>query len=230
MGNYLREKNMALFSWKQNELLHITQQEYWSHHVFLFFDTFPKVIRVEEWISACLLFIGLPKYFSSASVDIFCEWKDIQLSIYWIFASKESEKLTVSVNTYIKDSACKVDKHFMSFLWEGGDVAIDADIYIAPWTKKVVWSLLEENIILWKHTRIKALPMLDIHSADVQASHGVKIEKIDKEKLFYMQTKGLTISQAQEMILDSYLNVVFAEVDTSEQALQETFKQYLLSS
>ncbi|NOZ45140.1 MAG: SufD family Fe-S cluster assembly protein [bacterium] len=35
---------------------------------------------------------------------------------------------------------------------------------------------MEENIILGPHIHIKTLPILDIHSNDVQASHGAKIQ------------------------------------------------------
>jgi Fe-S cluster assembly scaffold protein SufB len=48
---------------------------------------------------------------------------------------------------------------------------------------------LEENIIFGQHISVASLPSLSVASHDVQASHGAKIEKINQEKLFYMQAK-----------------------------------------
>jgi len=49
--------------------------------------------------------------------------------------------------------------------------------------------LLEENVVLGKDISVKSLPALSVASHDVHASHGAKIEKINQEKLFYMQSR-----------------------------------------
>lgn len=61
--------------------------------------------------------------------------------------------------------------------------------------------LLEENIVLGKKIKIKTLPMLDVRSSDVNASHGAKIDRLDENKLFYMMAKGLDQKQSQMLIV-----------------------------
>jgi len=43
--------------------------------------------------------------------------------------------------------------------------------------------------LLGKNIQIKTLPMLDIQSNDVKASHGATIQRLDEEKLFYLTSK-----------------------------------------
>jgi Fe-S cluster assembly scaffold protein SufB len=45
--------------------------------------------------------------------------------------------------------------------------------------------------------------VLDIRNNAVTASHGATIEKLDTIKLFYMQAKGLSLTQARHMMVDA---------------------------
>jgi Fe-S cluster assembly scaffold protein SufB len=49
--------------------------------------------------------------------------------------------------------------------------------------------LAEENLLLGKKIQIKALPMLDVRSNDVKASHGSTISRLDDQKIFYLTAK-----------------------------------------
>ena len=59
--------------------------------------------------------------------------------------------------------------------------------------------------MLGKKVKIKTLPMLDVRSSDVSASHGAKIDRLDESKLFYMMARGLDQKQAQKLIVQGYI-------------------------
>jgi Fe-S cluster assembly protein SufD len=69
--------------------------------------------------------------------------------------------------------------------------------------------LLEENIILGKQATIKTLPMLDVHTNDVTAAHGARIEKLDSKKLFYLKSRGLDEQQATQIMIGGYIESIF---------------------
>ncbi|MBP7848546.1 SufD family Fe-S cluster assembly protein [Patescibacteria group bacterium] len=48
---------------------------------------------------------------------------------------------------------------------------------------------MEETILLGEDIQIRTLPMLDVQSSDVKASHGATIQRLDEEKLFYLTSK-----------------------------------------
>jgi Fe-S cluster assembly protein SufD len=62
--------------------------------------------------------------------------------------------------------------------------------------------LLEENVILGERVHLKTLPVLEVKSDDVKASHGAKIDKLDPQKLFYMTSKGLDKTLSKKLILE----------------------------
>ena len=49
--------------------------------------------------------------------------------------------------------------------------------------------LAEENMLLGHKIQVKTLPMLDVRSSDVKASHGATIDRLDEQKLFYLTAK-----------------------------------------
>ncbi|MDR2190482.1 MAG: SufD family Fe-S cluster assembly protein [Candidatus Peribacteria bacterium] len=59
---------------------------------------------------------------------------------------------------------------------------------------------MEEVIVVGnaKHTFLQ--PLLKVASPDVQASHGARIHKLSSEQLFYMQSKGIALSSAIQML------------------------------
>jgi Fe-S cluster assembly scaffold protein SufB len=58
--------------------------------------------------------------------------------------------------------------------------------------------------------------MLDVHSNDVSASHGCKIERLDDKKLFYAMSRGLTREQSVALFVDAYIGRLFGDIDVTQ--------------
>ncbi|MFW5914011.1 MAG: SufB/SufD family protein [Bacillota bacterium] len=61
------------------------------------------------------------------------------------------------------------------------------------------------GIVLSKKARLDANPFLLIDEFDVEASHGAAIGQIDEEQLYYLMSRGLTKSRAEELIIHGFL-------------------------
>ncbi|MEI8091697.1 MAG: SufD family Fe-S cluster assembly protein [bacterium] len=125
-----------------------------------------------------------------------------ELYVYGLFFADEKKETKAKINFNITHSHTQAQLHLISFIQDERKVETDGAINISENIQKVQSHLLEENIILGKNISIKAKPILNIASNDVQASHGAKIEKIDAEKLLYMTSRGLTPEQAQKLVVN----------------------------
>ena len=65
-------------------------------------------------------------------------------------------------------------------------------------------SLEEHNLLLSSGSKIEAVPWLEIQHNEVQASHSATLEKVDDEKLFYLQSRGLTSEAALELLVEGF--------------------------
>lgn len=79
---------------------------------------------------------------------------------------------------------------------------------------------LSRNLLLSKTAEANSKPELLIDADDVKAKHGATIGQMDQEELFYMQSRGLTLQQAREMVLKSF---AFGVADHLPDALQKAF-------
>ncbi len=65
-------------------------------------------------------------------------------------------------------------------------------------------SLEEHNLLLSSGSKIEAIPALEVHHDEVQASHSATLERIDDEKLFYLQSRGLPQRESIELMVEGF--------------------------
>lgn len=67
-------------------------------------------------------------------------------------------------------------------------------------------SFLEERVLLLsEQAKAETIPELEILTDDVKCSHAASISRIPAEQLFYLQSRGLSLAQASELIVAGFL-------------------------
>ena len=74
----------------------------------------------------------------------------------------------------------------------------------------------ENCILLSDTTRSRSLPMLLCHEEDVIGAHGESTGKIDKDKLFYLETRGLTRKEAEKLIVMANFTSIIDLIENEE--------------
>lgn len=106
----------------------------------------------------------------------------------------------------------------------GGDAKgiFQGKIHIAPHAVKTEGRQLHKALLLSDTAEIDAKPELEIFADDVKCSHGAASGELDEEQLFYMQSRGISREEAKQILIDAYLNDVFAKIENSQ--IQDWFK------
>lgn len=136
----------------------------------------------------------------------------------------DEKPLHINLHLDLKHHHCKIALHLVALVQTDAKTTLNATIMMEPHIQDTSAHLLEETVILSPEVQLKSLPILDIHAKNIQASHGAKIYRLDEEKLFYLQSKGLSFKQAQQLLLSSYVEKLFADLE-----LEEEEKQALIS-
>lgn len=77
-------------------------------------------------------------------------------------------------------------------------------IEIEPDAKGADSYLLARALLLSDKARAEIRPYLEIKTDDVKASHGSSVGRIDERQLFYLQSRGISRSEAQQIILSGF--------------------------
>lgn len=82
---------------------------------------------------------------------------------------------------------------------------LSGKIVIPPSSCGVDSYLDEHLLLLSSQARAKASPSLEISNNDVKASHSSSVEEIDLEKLFYLQSRGISKEESKQTLIESFL-------------------------
>jgi Fe-S cluster assembly protein SufD len=180
---------------------------------------------VSAWVSFEYLIILQEN--AQVNFTIHCTGEHSQATLKVLCIGKADYHIQSNIITSLDANHAQADVYILSLLKDGSDLNVHGNIILSPNVAKVSWHLLEENIILGEKIKIRTAPILDVRSSDVSASHGCRVERLDPKRLFYMQSRGLTQSESQSLILDGYLNSMFEWFDIEQDMIDDIKTQII---
>ncbi|MDF9795766.1 Fe-S cluster assembly protein SufD [Catalinimonas alkaloidigena] len=139
---------------------------------------------------------------------------------------------------YMLDGQSHVDNHtsvdhkkpnaFSNELYKGimddqSKGVFNGKIFVRPNAQKTNAFQSNANILLTDEASIDTKPQLEIWADDVKCSHGATTGQLDAEQMFYLQTRGLSKTQARAVLLKAFAGDVIQHIKTD--ALLEVIEQ-----
>jgi len=81
-------------------------------------------------------------------------------------------------------------------------------VLVGKGAQKTLADQTNRNILLSKYAKVNSKPQLEIYADDVSCSHGSTTGQIDKEALFYLQTRGINRRKAEVLLLGAFITDV----------------------
>lgn len=75
---------------------------------------------------------------------------------------------------------------------------------------------LHRALLLSDTAEIDVKPELEIYADNVKCSHGAACGQLDKEQMFYMQSRGIGEAEAKQLLIDAYLLEVINLIDDEQ--------------
>jgi Fe-S cluster assembly protein SufD len=67
-------------------------------------------------------------------------------------------------------------------------------------------ALSNKNLLLAPTATINTKPELEIYADDVQCAHGATVGELDEQALFYLQSRGIDVAVARELLMLAFIN------------------------
>ena len=157
----------------------------------------------------------------SFNFDIINENSNIEC--YFLIPAIESQNVKLDINTNFKVSNTKVWINVIALASDNASITLDGNLHIENGINNVEAKLYEETLLLWNAKYISLIPWLRVDSPDVKASHWAKVQRISPERLFYMQSRGLSSEKAIWMIINSYSQQIVDELELGEDKKEEFY-------
>jgi Fe-S cluster assembly protein SufD len=115
------------------------------------------------------------------------------------------------------------DLLFRSVLFGRSRTVFRGVVWLHPAAQQTNAYQANHNLLLSAQARADALPILEIEADDVRCKHGSTTGRIDDEQLFYLMSRGLSLQEAQRMIVQGFFETVITEFPV--EGLQEKIRQ-----
>ena len=100
--------------------------------------------------------------------------------------------------------ACRSRETYKYILDEEATGVFQGKIYVAPKAQKTDGKMLSRAVLLSDMAAMNNKPELEIFADDVVCGHGATCGGLDADQLFYLQTRGLPLPEAEALLLEAF--------------------------
>ncbi len=139
--------------------------------------------------------------------------------------SYNDSKVNINVNTISKDDNIHIVINNHNFGFDNSliNVAIKSTIINNAKNNHVYQNIL--GFLMSESTTIKGQPILEIQTEQVIAKHSLKIGSLDKDEVFYLQTKGFSVNLAKKILIDSLIKKILCEFPEVTHLINDIIKK-----
>ena len=130
--------------------------------------------------------------------------ENTSIECYFLVPAIDNQNVKLNIQTNFKAKNTKVIINVFSLASNNASITLNWNLHVEDKINNVEAKLYEETLLLWDATYISLIPSLRVDSPDVIASHWAKVQRISPERIFYMQSRGLSEEKATNMIINSY--------------------------
>ena len=91
-----------------------------------------------------------------------------------------------------------------------GSGAFSGHVYVAPDAQHTEAVQVSRNLLVGEAARIYARPQLEIYADDVKCSHGATVGQLDREAVYYMRQRGLSLAEAERLQIEGFVEDILA--------------------
>jgi Fe-S cluster assembly protein SufD len=193
----------------QNANLRFVELQSWGEHVWNFSHERAQVHRYGnlEWIFGAM---GSHVTKNFSDLDLIGEGATGKLSGFYF--TDEDQHLDHDTQQNHLAPYTTSDLLFKGALKDKSHSVWQGMIYVAPRAQKTDGYQANRNLILSPNARADSIPGLEILADDVRCSHGATVGKIDAEQMFYLQSRGISRSDAERLIVEGFFDPIMQRI------------------
>lgn len=108
---------------------------------------------------------------------------------------------------------CESRQVFKKVLLNGATGVFQGKILVKAGAQKTDGYQMSQSLLLDDDSQFFAKPELEIYADDVMCSHGSTTGAIDEAAMFYLQSRGVTKSEAQDLLVLAFLDAAVDEIE-----------------
>ncbi len=167
-------------------------------------------------------FNGVSKMRSDAHLQLLGPYSEAEIVALCTLQEKEQVHLHLLIEH--KAESCLSRQLVKNLLDDEAISSFEGKIWVHENAQQTNAYQLNQNCLLSDEARSYSKPNLEIFADDVKASHGSTTGQIDRQQLFYLQSRGLNKIEAQKLLLKAFCYEVI------DKAFDQTIKSWVIEN
>lgn len=147
------------------------------------------------------------------------------LGLNGVYLPRNRQLIDYHTNVEHKVAHCTTDEVFRGIIGDSAKAVFNGRIHIHQDSQKTLAEMSNRNLLTSPNAEVNTKPELEIYADDVRCGHGATIAQLDETSIFYLQSRGVTRSEAVRMLSFGFINELLNEVP--EQAIQDYLRPRL---
>ncbi|MBR2890789.1 MAG: SufD family Fe-S cluster assembly protein [Bacilli bacterium] len=183
----------------------------------LFYNSNAKInCKLEEDAKLIIYNISFNKdnYEFNLNIDLNNIYADVHIINLYLGIDSSVMTSNILINHYAKQTKSLLETYAIAK--DQSYLTLNNNAFIKNGMRQSDARQMTRGLNLSKNASVKAQPNLLIDEYDVVASHSASIGSIDKEELFYLMSRGLTETKAQEMVILGFIEPILGNIKSEE--------------
>lgn len=148
--------------------------------------------------------ITLKNGFTRNNIDVALEGEHAELSLCGMAIGDGDKHIDNHTFVNHKVGKCKTNELYKYILNEQSTGSFDGKILVGKGSQKTEAYQNNRNIVVTPTAKMYTKPHLEIYADDVKCSHGAAVGQLDKDALFYMQSRGIPEAEARMLLMVAF--------------------------
>lgn len=207
---------------REDASLHMLEAQQYSRGVWAFIN---EVSRLAAGASLDQFVLDLGSTVNKRVLTATLQGDGSQASITGIYTPQSDQVYIYDTHQNHNASHTTSDLLFNGVL-DGSSYALwKGNVYVAAGTKGADGFQINHNLLLDEAAHAESIPGLEIIADDVRCSHAVTLSSVDPEQLFFLESRGISPLEAEELIVGGFLEA--ASNRMKDKKLQEIIREAL---
>ncbi len=147
--------------------------------------------------------------------------KDLESHLYGLYLSADKQLVDNHTEVHHKFPNGESNQLYKGILLDESRAVFNGKIYVYEDAQKTNAFQQSNNLLFSNKATVNAKPQLEIFADDVKCSHGTTIGQMDKEALFYLQSRGIGAQSARTLMMAAFA------FDVTEKVKNAALRTYL---
>ncbi len=107
---------------------------------------------------------------------------------------------------------CRSREQFKGIIYGKGRAVFDGHILVSPQAQHSDAALTNDNLLLSPDAEVDTKPQLEIYADDVKCSHGTTVGRLDRQQMFYLQSRGIAEADARRLLCQGFAVDIFDHI------------------